>query len=140
MHQSQQLSFPQLSFPHCNTPPPLLLADCLPHTPTGHKHKKLASCGDDSNVRVSDLRSPSNFGVSHRLDGVHDGPCHTVRWHPFDSNLLMSAGLDSAIKLHDLRRLDAPMHVLRGHCPYALARQVSTGGLGAHRLLGIQFG
>eukprot|EP00903_Cladosiphon_okamuranus_P017877 g16450.t1 len=82
----------------------------------------VASCGDDSNVRVSDLRSPSSFGVSHRLDGVHDGPCHTVRWHPFDSNLLMSAGLDAAIKLHDLRRLDAPLHVFRGHCPYALVR------------------
>lgn len=90
---------------------------------------QVASCGDDSNVRVSDLRSPSNFGVSHRLDGAHDGPSHSVRWHPLDANLLMSAGLDSAIKLHDLRRLDAPLHVFRGHCPYALARLVRRGVL-----------
>eukprot|EP00752_Nemacystus_decipiens_P012495 g11067.t1 len=82
----------------------------------------VASCGDDSNVRVSDLRSRPNFGVSHRLDGVHEGPCHTVRWHPFVDDMLMSAGLDSTIKLHDLRHLGAPLHVFRGHCPYALAR------------------
>eukprot|EP00904_Undaria_pinnatifida_P008596 jgi/Undpi1/4867/HiC_scaffold_19.g08220.m1 len=82
----------------------------------------VASCGDDSNVRVSDLRSPSFFGVSHRLDGVHSGPCHSVRWHPRDANLLLTAGLDSTVKLHDLRRLDAPLHVFRGHCPYALPR------------------
>ncbi|CAN0519792.1 unnamed protein product, partial [Laminaria digitata] len=83
---------------------------------------QVASCGDDSNVRVSDLRSPSFFGVSHRLDGVHSGPCHSVRWHPSDANLLLTAGLDSTVKLHDLRRLDAPVHVFRGHCPYALPR------------------
>lgn len=91
------------------------------------KQNKVASCGDDSNVRVSDLRSRSSFGVSHRLDGVHDGPCHTVRWHPFDANILLSAGLDSTIKLHDLRSLGAPLHVFRGHCPYALARRVVYG-------------
>ncbi|CAM9893834.1 unnamed protein product, partial [Hapterophycus canaliculatus] len=85
--------------------------------------QQVASCGDDSNVRVSDLRSPSFFGVSQRLDGVHDGrPCHSVRWHPLDGNLLLSAGLDSTVKLHDLRRLASPVHVFRGHCPYALAR------------------
>lgn len=91
--------------------------------PTRARFQQVASCGDDSNVRVCDLRSPSFFGVSHRLDGVHDGrPCHTVRWHPFDGNLLLSAGLDSTVKLHDLRRLASPLHVFRGHCPYALAR------------------
>lgn len=83
--------------------------------------KKVASCGDDSNVRVSDLRCA---GPSYRLDGAHDGACHTVRWHPRDVNLLLSAGLDSTMKLHDLRKLDAPLHVFRGHCPYALARWV----------------
>ncbi|CAN0214120.1 unnamed protein product, partial [Ectocarpus sp. 12 AP-2014] len=83
----------------------------------------VASCGDDSNVRVSDLRSSSSFGVSQRLDGVHGGrACHTVRWHPLDDNLLLSAGLDSTVNLYDLRRLAAPLHVFRGHCPYALAR------------------
>ncbi|CAM9344824.1 unnamed protein product [Ectocarpus sp. 6 AP-2014] len=83
----------------------------------------VASCGDDSNVRVSDLRSSSSFGVSQRLDGVHGGrACHTVRWHPLDGNLLLSAGLDSTLNLYDLRRLAAPLHVFRGHCPYALAR------------------
>ncbi|CAM9776275.1 unnamed protein product, partial [Ectocarpus sp. 12 AP-2014] len=83
----------------------------------------VASCGDDSNLRVSDLRSSSSFGVSQRLDGVHGGrACHTVRWHPLDDNLLLSAGLDSTVNLYDLRRLAAPLHVFRGHCPYALAR------------------
>lgn len=85
---------------------------------------QVASCGDDANVRVVDLRnaSGSNFGVSHRLDSVHDGPCHTVRWHPGDCNLLLTAGLDSTVKLFDLRRFDEPVHVFRGHCPYALKR------------------
>lgn len=73
-------------------------------------------------MRVADLRSPSFFGVSQRMDGVHDGPCHTVRWHPRDGNLLLTAGLDLTVKLFDLRRLEAPVHVFRGHCPYALAR------------------
>ncbi|CAM9356868.1 unnamed protein product, partial [Sphacelaria rigidula] len=84
----------------------------------------VASCGDDANVHVIDLRnaSGSNFGVSHRLDGVHDGPCHTVRWHPGDRNLLLTAWLDSTVKLFDLRRFDKPVHVFRGHCPYALKR------------------
>ncbi|CAN0325160.1 unnamed protein product [Pylaiella littoralis] len=84
----------------------------------------VASCGDDSNVRVSDLRSRYNFGVSHSLEGAHDGaPSHTVRWHPLNENLLLTAGLDSTVRLHDLRRPGAaPLHVFRGHCPYSLAR------------------
>ena len=114
------------------SPPPPALEPPLhfsrtPHVYSQKKKNKVASCGDDSNVRVSDLRSRSSFGVSHRLDGVHDGPCHTVRWHPFDANILLSAGLDSTIKLHDLRSLGAPLHVFRGHCPYALARRVVYG-------------
>lgn len=75
---------------------------------------------------VSDVRdaSASSFGVSIRLDGVHSGPCHTVRWHPRDAYLLLSAGLDSAVNLHDLRRPGTPVHIFRGHCPYTLPRYV----------------
>lgn len=106
--------------PALQRPPPHVLT----WVPMYKKHNKVASCGDDSSVRVSDLRSTSPLGVSRRLDGVHGGrPCHTVRWHPFDANLLLTAGLDSTVKLHDLRRPDAPLHVFRGHCPYALARR-----------------
>lgn len=95
---------------------------CLPFPPCSRPFDKVASCGDDSNVRVSDLRSSSSSGVSHRLDGVHEGSCHTARWHPRDANLLLTAGLDSTVKLFDLRQLASPLHVFRGHCPYALAR------------------
>jgi hypothetical protein len=83
----------------------------------------LASCGDDACVRVCDLRCAGAAPLAATIADAHGGAAvHTVRWHPGTPHLLLTAGLDTAVRLWDLRKSDAPAVEYRGHVPYALPR------------------
>ncbi|CAM9627708.1 unnamed protein product, partial [Phaeothamnion confervicola] len=77
----------------------------------------LASCGDD----VWDLRV-AGAAPAVAWAAAHTGGTHTVRWHPSDGNLLLTAGLDPVVRCWDLRRSSGPVREYRGHVPFVLLR------------------
>ncbi|KAG5189994.1 WD40-repeat-containing domain protein [Tribonema minus] len=82
----------------------------------------VASCGDDASVRVCDIRAARGYYIAVGLEDVHSACAHTVRWHPTDEHLLLTAGLDTVVKLFDLRKPNAAAVEYRGHVPFALPR------------------
>ncbi|CAI5758811.1 unnamed protein product [Candida verbasci] len=60
----------------------------------------ISTANDHPFIRLLDLKSTSS---SHTLSG-HKGKTLSVKWHPINSNLLASGGLDGEVKIWDIRR------------------------------------
>ena len=89
----------------------------------------LASAGNDRALKIIDLRSPrasSSSGGSgggcgrdfsvEAIEDAHDQAVNSVRWHPTDDHLVLSASFDRRIRLFDLRRISAgPLFEYTGH-------------------------
>jgi WD40 repeat protein len=71
-----------------------------------------ASAGDDARVCVLDHRAKV---ASLIMENVHETSVQSVRWHPRDENTMLTAGRDAFIKLHDIRRPNAPVYTFMGH-------------------------
>mmetsp|Transcript_5771 Transcript_5771/g.8366 ORF Transcript_5771/g.8366 Transcript_5771/m.8366 type:complete len:517 (+) Transcript_5771:1845-3395(+) len=80
----------------------------------GRDSTLLASVADDGACVIHDYRMAGarDDGESNRLvsvlEHVHDRP-HSVVWHPYPSELFVTAGLDSTIHTWDLRHLSKPI-------------------------------
>ena len=70
----------------------------------------VASCAKDSCAKLFDPRT----GLAVRTMHAHNLGMNTVAWSP-DGTTLLTAGRDKMLKSHDMRRLDAPVCVYRGH-------------------------
>ena len=73
----------------------------------------LAAGGNDRCLRVYDVRSSDPLVAS--APDVHSCAINCVKWHPTDPNCLISSSFDPDIPVHDLRKLNNPLHLLSGH-------------------------
>lgn len=79
----------------------------------------LASVGNDAALCISDLRDSSSAATV--VSGLHGGCCvNSVRWHPTKPNILMTAGFDTRIEMHDHRKSGQAFLVLDSHMPVGL--------------------
>ena len=84
----------------------------------------VASVGNDAVLRLTDLRDGHSESSGTKTSSeLHNGCCvNSVRWHPMKDNILMTAGFDTRIELHDSRKLANPMRVLDSHMPENLVK------------------
>ena len=81
------------------------------------------ACGGDcGDAAMVDTRAAGGGGGGKggsggivRLLGVHAGGVSTVRWSPCDEHVLLTAGVDRTLRLHDMRKPRAPLAELSGH-------------------------
>ncbi|GAB5033733.1 wd40 repeat-containing protein [Nannochloropsis oceanica] len=95
----------------------------------------LAIAGDDREIQVMDLRAPSSSLSSSSssliISQAHARTVHTVRWHPTEPHLLLSAGLDQHLRLWDLRKAGGreggsePLTSYFGHVSSLVKKQVA---------------
>ncbi|KAI5959594.1 uncharacterized protein KGF55_005238 [Candida pseudojiufengensis] len=60
----------------------------------------IATASDQPFIRILDMKSTSS---AHTLTG-HKGKTLSVKWHPTNSNLLVSGGYDGEVRIWDIRR------------------------------------
>ena len=82
-------------------------------------HNTLASTGNDLNVHINDLRSPL---CSLKIETGHKLSVNSVRWHPTDSNILITASFSPEIRVFDIRVPDKCKATLRSHVPKGVQR------------------
>lgn len=83
----------------------------------------VASVGNDSKLAISDFRKKPSTSASVSIEHLHNGcAVNSVSWHPTKLNLLMTAGFDTAIQVHDLRNTAKPCLVLNSHMPSLLSK------------------
>jgi WD40 repeat protein len=84
-------------------------------------HNVVASVGNDSSLCIWDVRLSEKHGAKdarHLAQCVNDASSlalNSVRWHPTDSNLVMTAGFEPVIKIFDRRQLGSALVTLNGH-------------------------
>lgn len=87
-------------------------------------HNVLASASDDGCVAVMDDRIEGGTSPTQVLEGLHNGRPHSVLWDPVNSDVFLTAGLDSVIQAWDLRFLKQhqPLCEYYGHIPLSTRR------------------
>lgn len=77
-----------------------------------HNDFSILSSHGDSHARVWDARTGAQ---ALTIKAVLNGDCLCVDWNKYDPNLVATGGVDTAIKVWDLRNLQAPINDFRGH-------------------------
>lgn len=80
-----------------------------------HKHEPncFGSVGDDGKLLLWDTRETTK--PSKIVEDAHDGDANCISFNPYNEFLLATGGSEGAVHLWDLRKFEAPLHVLEGH-------------------------
>jgi len=78
-----------------------------------------ASCGNDHKIAITDTResttSTNSTKAAIAIVDSHSTAINSLRWHPSNPNLLLTASHDPHILIHDLRNTTLPLFTLTGH-------------------------
>jgi WD40 repeat protein len=75
-----------------------------------------ASCGNDHKIAITDTReSTTSTKAAIAIVDSHSSAINSLRWHPSNPNLLLTASHDPHILIHDLRNTTLPLFTLTGH-------------------------
>lgn len=88
------------------------------HSRHNHHGNVFASSGDDCAVNVVDQRQGEEVAI--KLEAVHAGSVHSLRWHPTTEHWLLTAGKDTVIRLFDIRQTSQPLQSFEGHVPISV--------------------